>query len=123
MTDIALIEAAARRLQGHVRRTPLRHAPLLDRQPPRCSAPACLKPSSPWPAAAMSRPRPLPALSGGSHHPGPARRPAPNRRAFQSGGCPALVLIHGLKLDRCSWDLVLPQLPGRSLRLDPCGLA
>jgi threonine dehydratase len=31
MTDIALIEAAARRLNGHVRRTPLLHAPLLDR--------------------------------------------------------------------------------------------
>ena len=31
MTDIALIEAAALRLQGHVRRTPLLHAPLLDR--------------------------------------------------------------------------------------------
>lgn len=31
MTDIALIEAAARRMQGHVRRTPLLHAPLLDR--------------------------------------------------------------------------------------------
>ena len=31
MTDIALIDAAARRLQGHIRRTPLLHAPLLDR--------------------------------------------------------------------------------------------
>ncbi|MES2914419.1 MAG: threonine/serine dehydratase [Pseudomonadota bacterium] len=31
MTDIALIEAAARRLQGHIRRTPLLNAPLLDR--------------------------------------------------------------------------------------------
>ena len=31
MTDITLIEAAARRLEGHVRRTPLLHAPLLDR--------------------------------------------------------------------------------------------
>ena len=31
MTDITLIEAAALRLQGHVRRTPLLHAPLLDR--------------------------------------------------------------------------------------------
>ncbi|KAF0115649.1 MAG: threonine dehydratase [Rhodobacteraceae bacterium] len=31
MTDIALIEAAARRLSGHVRRTPLLNAPLLDR--------------------------------------------------------------------------------------------
>ncbi|WP_137110333.1 threonine/serine dehydratase [Rhodobacter sp. SY28-1] len=31
MTDITLIEAAARRMQGHVRRTPLLHAPLLDR--------------------------------------------------------------------------------------------
>jgi threonine dehydratase len=31
MTDIALIEAAARRLNGHIRRTPLLHAPLLDR--------------------------------------------------------------------------------------------
>jgi threonine dehydratase len=30
MTDIALIEAAADRLCGHVRRTPLLHAPLLD---------------------------------------------------------------------------------------------
>lgn len=30
MTDIALIEAAARRLHGHVHRTPLLHAPLLD---------------------------------------------------------------------------------------------
>lgn len=30
MTDIALIEAAARRLDGHVRRTPLLNAPLLD---------------------------------------------------------------------------------------------
>lgn len=30
MTDIALIEEAARRLQGHVLRTPLLHAPLLD---------------------------------------------------------------------------------------------
>jgi threonine dehydratase len=31
MTDIALIEAAARRMAGHVRRTPLLNAPLLDR--------------------------------------------------------------------------------------------
>lgn len=31
MTDITLIEAAARRMQGHVRQTPLLHAPLLDR--------------------------------------------------------------------------------------------
>ncbi|MFN4203595.1 MAG: threonine/serine dehydratase [Tabrizicola sp.] len=31
MTDIALIEAAALRLAGHVRRTPMLHAPLLDR--------------------------------------------------------------------------------------------
>ncbi|NHB75480.1 threonine ammonia-lyase [Rhodobacter calidifons] len=31
MTDIALIEAAARRMQGRIRRTPLLHAPLLDR--------------------------------------------------------------------------------------------
>jgi threonine dehydratase len=31
MTDIALIEAAAARINGHVRRTPLLHAPLLDR--------------------------------------------------------------------------------------------
>lgn len=31
MTDITLIEAAARRMQGHVRRTPLLNAPLLDR--------------------------------------------------------------------------------------------
>ena len=31
MTDIAMIEAAALRLQGHVRRTPLLNAPLLDR--------------------------------------------------------------------------------------------
>jgi threonine dehydratase len=31
MTDIALIEAAARRIEGHVRRTPLLNAPLLDR--------------------------------------------------------------------------------------------
>lgn len=31
MTNIALIEAAARRLSGHVRRTPLLNAPLLDR--------------------------------------------------------------------------------------------
>lgn len=31
MTDIALIEAAARRMHGHVRQTPLLHAPLLDR--------------------------------------------------------------------------------------------
>ncbi|MFN5999214.1 MAG: threonine/serine dehydratase [Paracoccaceae bacterium] len=31
MTDITLIEAAARRLEGHVRQTPLLHAPLLDR--------------------------------------------------------------------------------------------
>ena len=31
MTDIALIEAAATRMQGHVRRTPLLNAPLLDR--------------------------------------------------------------------------------------------
>ena len=31
MTDIALIEAAARRMQGHVLRTPLLNAPLLDR--------------------------------------------------------------------------------------------
>lgn len=31
MTDLALIEAAARRLHGNVRRTPLLHAPLLDR--------------------------------------------------------------------------------------------
>ena len=31
MTDIALIEAAARRLDGHVRRTPFLQAPLLDR--------------------------------------------------------------------------------------------
>jgi len=31
MTDITLIEAAAQRMQGHVRRTPLLHAPLLDR--------------------------------------------------------------------------------------------
>lgn len=31
MTDIALIEAAATRLRGHVRRTPLLNAPLLDR--------------------------------------------------------------------------------------------
>lgn len=31
MTDIALIEAAAARLQGHIRVTPLLHAPLLDR--------------------------------------------------------------------------------------------
>ena len=31
MTDIALIEAAARRLNGHIRRTPLLNAPLLDR--------------------------------------------------------------------------------------------
>jgi threonine dehydratase len=31
MTDITLIEAAARRMQGQVRRTPLLHAPLLDR--------------------------------------------------------------------------------------------
>jgi threonine dehydratase len=30
MTDIALIEAAAQRLAGHVRRTPLLNAPLLD---------------------------------------------------------------------------------------------
>lgn len=31
MTDIALIEAAADRMAGHVRQTPLLHAPLLDR--------------------------------------------------------------------------------------------
>lgn len=31
MTDIALIEAAAARMAGHVRQTPLLHAPLLDR--------------------------------------------------------------------------------------------
>jgi threonine dehydratase len=31
MTDIAMIEAAAQRLSGHVRITPLLHAPLLDR--------------------------------------------------------------------------------------------
>jgi threonine dehydratase len=31
MTDITLIEAAARRMQGHVRQTPLLQAPLLDR--------------------------------------------------------------------------------------------
>jgi threonine dehydratase len=31
MTDITLIEAAAARMAGHVRRTPLLHAPLLDR--------------------------------------------------------------------------------------------
>lgn len=31
MTDLALIEAAATRLRGHVRRTPLLNAPLLDR--------------------------------------------------------------------------------------------
>ncbi|WP_135450987.1 threonine ammonia-lyase [Tabrizicola caldifontis] len=31
MTDIALIDAAAERLAGHIRRTPLLHAPLLDR--------------------------------------------------------------------------------------------
>ena len=31
MTDIAMIEAAALRLRGHVRRTPLLNAPLLDR--------------------------------------------------------------------------------------------
>lgn len=31
MTDIAMIEAAAARMQGHVRRTPLLNAPLLDR--------------------------------------------------------------------------------------------
>lgn len=31
MTDIAMIEAAAGRMQGHVRQTPLLHAPLLDR--------------------------------------------------------------------------------------------
>jgi threonine dehydratase len=31
MTDITLIEAAARRLHGHVHRTPLLHAPLLDK--------------------------------------------------------------------------------------------
>lgn len=31
MTDIAMIEAAALRLKGHVRRTPLLNAPLLDR--------------------------------------------------------------------------------------------
>ena len=31
MTDIAMIRAAARRLEGHARRTPLLNAPLLDR--------------------------------------------------------------------------------------------
>lgn len=31
MTDIAMIEAAAARMQGHVRRTPLLNAPLLDK--------------------------------------------------------------------------------------------
>ncbi len=31
MTDIGMIEAAATRMQGHVRRTPLLNAPLLDR--------------------------------------------------------------------------------------------
>lgn len=31
MTDIAMIEAASRRMAGHVRRTPLLHAPLLDK--------------------------------------------------------------------------------------------
>jgi threonine dehydratase len=31
MTDIAMIEAAAHRLKGHIRRTPLLNAPLLDR--------------------------------------------------------------------------------------------
>ena len=31
MTDIRMIEAAAGRMAGHVRRTPLLHAPLLDR--------------------------------------------------------------------------------------------
>ena len=31
MTDIAAIDAAARRIAGHARRTPLLHAPLLDR--------------------------------------------------------------------------------------------
>ena len=31
MTDITLIEAAARRMAGHVRRTPLLNAPLLDK--------------------------------------------------------------------------------------------
>ncbi len=30
MTDIVMIEAAAARMQGHVRRTPLLNAPLLD---------------------------------------------------------------------------------------------
>mgnify|MGYP001321877931 CR=1 FL=1 len=30
MTDIALIEAAARRLAGHARVTPMLNAPLLD---------------------------------------------------------------------------------------------
>ena len=29
--NIAMIEAAARRMAGHVRRTPLLHAPLLDK--------------------------------------------------------------------------------------------
>ena len=31
MTDIAMIEAAAARMAGHIRRTPLLNAPLLDK--------------------------------------------------------------------------------------------
>ncbi|MFN3280959.1 MAG: threonine/serine dehydratase [Tabrizicola sp.] len=98
MTDIALIEAAAARLAGHVRRTPLLHAPLLDRLAGRrvLVKAECLqltgsfKARGGWSAVSAlrgeARARGVIAFSSGNHAQGVAHAAARH-------GCPCVILM------------------------------
>ncbi|MFN3991774.1 MAG: threonine/serine dehydratase [Tabrizicola flagellatus] len=98
MTDIALIEAAAARLAGHVRRTPLLHAPLLDRLAGRrvLVKAECLqltgsfKARGGWSAVSAlpgeARARGVIAYSSGNHAQGVAHAAARH-------GCPCVILM------------------------------
>lgn len=98
MTDIALIEAAAARLSGHVRRTPLLQAPLLDRLAGRrvLVKAECLqltgsfKARGGWSAVSAlrgeARARGVIAFSSGNHAQGVAHAAARH-------GCPCVILM------------------------------
>jgi threonine dehydratase len=98
MTDIALIETAAARLAGHVRRTPLLHAPLLDRLAGRrvLVKAECLqltgsfKARGGWSAISAlpgeARARGVIAYSSGNHAQGVAHAAARH-------GCPCVILM------------------------------
>lgn len=98
MTDITLIEAAAARLAGHVRRTPLLHAPLFDRLAGRrvLVKAECLqltgsfKARGGWSAVSAltgeARARGVIAYSSGNHAQGVAHAAARH-------GCPCVILM------------------------------